>query len=320
MSKTDAAWSRFEAAAAGARDRRIAGLFDGEPRRLDRLTLSVAGLAVDLSKQPWSLEDLAVCLDLARAADVEGARGRLFAGEAVNASEGRAALHMALRAPKGSGFAAEGQPVSGEIDAMRHRVAVFAEAIRSGALKGATGKPYRTVIHVGIGGSDFGPRLVWEALRPVTPTIDLRFVANVDPAELALALDGLDPAETLVVVVSKTFTTQETMTNATAARGWLRAALGRAGDAQLVAVSAAPEVAQAFGVPADQVFGFRDWVGGRYSVWSAVGLSCVIGLGAETFETCWPGPRPWTPISRPRRSTATRPCCWPWPTSSIATA
>ena len=284
MSKTDAAWSRLEAVAAEAKTRRIAGLFDAEPQRLDRLTLSAAGLDIDLSKQPWSLDDLEACLDLARAAEVEAARGRLFAGEAVNTSEGRAALHMALRAPKGSQFKAQGEAVSGEIDAMRVRLAAFAETIRSGALKGATDKRFRSVVHVGIGGSDFGPRLVWEALRPIAPQIELRFVANVDPAELALALTGLDPAETLVVVVSKTFTTQETMTNATAARDWLRAALGQAADAQLVAVSAAPEVAQAFGVPADQVFGFRDWVGGRYSVWSAVGLSCVIGLGAEVFE------------------------------------
>ena len=284
MPTTDAAWIRLAAAAAQAKHRRIAGLFDAEPRRLARLSLSAAGVDLDLSKQPWSLADLETCLDLARACDIEAARGALFAGEAVNASEHRAALHMALRAPKGSDFKAQGQPVSAEIDAMRARMAAFARAIRSGALKGATGKPFRAVIHVGIGGSDFGPRLVWEALRPVAPQVELRFVANVDPAELALALDGLDPAETLVVVVSKTFTTQETMTNATAARGWLRAALGPAADAQLVAVSAAPDVAQAFGVPADQVFGFRDWVGGRYSVWSAVGLSCAIGLGAEVFE------------------------------------
>jgi glucose-6-phosphate isomerase len=289
LSEIDAAWRGLEAAAAGARGRRIAGLFDVEPERLDRLALNAAGLDLDLSKQPWSLADLAACLELARAGGVETARGRLFAGEAVNASEGRAALHMALRAPKGADFKAEGEPVSAEVDAMRARMAAFAEAIRSGALTGAGGKRYRAVVHIGIGGSDFGPRLVWEALRPVAPQIELRFAANVDPAELAFALAGLDPAETLVVVVSKTFTTQETMTNALAARAWLRTALGPAADAQLVAVSAAPETAQAFGVPAGQVFGFRDWVGGRYSVWSAVGLSCAIGLGGEAFEALLAG-------------------------------
>jgi len=289
LSDIETAWGRLQAAATGADGRRIAALFEAEPQRLERLVLEAAGLELDLSKQPWSLADLDVALDLARAGGVEAARGRLFAGEAVNASEGRAALHMALRAPKGGDFRAQGEPVSAEVDAMRARMAAFAEAIRSGALKGAGGKPYRTVVHIGIGGSDFGPRLVWEALRPVEPSIELRFVANVDPAELAQALAGLDPAETLVVVVSKTFTTQETMTNALAARAWLRAALGPAADAQLVAVSAAPDVARAFGVPAEQVFGFRDWVGGRYSVWSAVGLSCVIGLGGEVFEALLAG-------------------------------
>jgi glucose-6-phosphate isomerase len=289
LSGIDAAWGRLEAAAAGARDRRIAGLFGAEPQRLERLTLAAAGLDLDLSKQPWSLADLDVCLDLARAGDVEAARGRLFAGQTVNASEGRAALHMALRAPLGSDFKAQGEPVSAEVDASRARMAAFAGAVRSGALKGATGKPFRSVVHIGIGGSDFGPRLVWEALRPVSSPIALHFIANVDPAEAAFALEGLDPAETLVVVVSKTFSTQETMTNAATARAWLRAALGPEGDAHLVAVSTALDLVAAFGVPAEQVFGFRDWVGGRYSVWSAVGLSCVIGLGAETFEALLAG-------------------------------
>ena len=284
MSEIEAVWSRLDAAAAGARDRRIASLFNTEPQRLARLCLSAAGLDLDLSKQPWSLADLEVSLDLARAGGVEAARARFFSGEAVNASEGRAALHMALRAPKGSDFKSQGEPVSAEVEAMRLRMADFAGSVRSGRLTGASGKPFRSVVHIGIGGSDFGPRLVWEALRPVAPPIELRFVANVDPAEATLALEDLDPAETLVVVVSKTFTTQETMTNAVAARDWLRNALGAKADAQLVAVSAAPDVAEAFGVPANQVFGFRDWVGGRYSVWSSVGLSCVIGLGADVFE------------------------------------
>jgi glucose-6-phosphate isomerase len=279
-----AAWARLTDAAAAAQGRRIVSLFDTEPDRLARLRVVAAGLELDLSKQPWSLADLEVALALAKAGRVEAARERLFAGETVNASEGRAALHMALRAPKGSEFKAQGEPVSAEVDATRARMAAFAEQVRSGALKGATGKPFRAVVHVGIGGSDFGPRLVWEALRPVAPRIELRFAANVDPAEMAFALAGLDPAETLVVVVSKTFTTQETMTNAQTARAWLRAALGAKGDAHLVAVSTALDLVAAFGVSADQVFGFRDWVGGRYSVWSAVGLSCVIGLGPDVFE------------------------------------
>ena len=289
MSDLTAAWGRLKDAASEAARRRIASLFDAEPDRLDRLTVSAAGLELELSKQPWSLADLAVCLDLARAADVEAARARFFAGDPVNSSEHRAALHMALRAPKGSGLKADGEPVSATVDAMRERMAAFADGIRSGAHRGATGKPFKTLVHIGIGGSDFGPRLVWEALRPLDAAIEVRFVANVDPAELAFALHGLDPAETLVVVVSKTFTTQETMTNAKAARDWLRATLGEKGDAHLVAVSAAPKETAAFGVPADHVFGFGDWVGGRYSVWSPVGLSCVIGLGPQVFEALLAG-------------------------------
>ncbi|MBS0360829.1 MAG: glucose-6-phosphate isomerase [Proteobacteria bacterium] len=289
MSDLSAAWARLSKAAEAAGSRRIDSLFSAEPDRLDRLVVAGAGLELDLSKQPWSLADLGVALDLARAADIEGARARFFAGEAVNSSEHRAALHMALRAPRGSDFKAQGQPVSGEVEAMRDRMAKFANGIRSGAHKGATGRPFRKVVHIGIGGSDFGPRLVWEALRPLESPIEVRYVANVDPSDLSFALSGLDPAETLVVVVSKTFTTQETMTNAKAARDWLRGALGQDGDKHLVAVSAALKETAAFGVPDDHVFGFGDWVGGRYSVWSPVGLSCVIGLGPEVFEAMLAG-------------------------------
>ena len=284
MTDLTAAWARLNQAAAAAKDRRIVSLFDAEPDRLARLTLAAAGLELDLSKEPWSLEDAEAALALAAAADVEAARGRLFAGETVNASEGRAALHMALRAPKGADFHAQGEPVSAEVEANRARMLDFATRVRAGAVKGATGRPFRSIVHIGIGGSDFGPRLVWEALRPVGSVIDVRFIANVDPAEAAFALEGLDPAQTLVIVVSKTFTTQETMTNAHTVRAWLRAALGPAGDAQLVAVSTALDEVAEFGVPSEQVFGFHDWVGGRYSVWSAVGLSCAIGLGPEAFE------------------------------------
>ncbi|MDO8901228.1 MAG: glucose-6-phosphate isomerase [Phenylobacterium sp.] len=289
MSDHEAAWRRLRAAGAAAAARPITGLFEAEPDRLERLSLEAAGLYIDLSKQPWSAKDLTLALDLARAADVEAARERLFSGEMVNPSEGRAALHVALRAPRGSSFAAQGEPVSRELEATREAMADFAREVRRGARAGATGKPFTAVVHIGIGGSDFGPRLVWEALRSTQPAIDLRFAANVDPAEIAQALAGLDPAQTLVVVVSKTFTTQETMANAAIARAWLRDALGSGADSHLVAVSAAPDVAQAFGVRADQIFGFRDWVGGRYSVWSAVGLSCAIALGPDVFEALLAG-------------------------------
>ena len=289
MSDVDAAWAALSKAGEAARDRRIDRLFAKEPGRLSALSVAAAGLEIDLSKQTWSLDDLEVLLALARTSGVEAARDRLFGGEVVNASEGRPALHMALRAPDGADWRAAGEPVSRQVEATRNAMAAFAGAVRSGAKMGATGKPFQSIVHIGIGGSDLGPRLIWEALRPLSPQIDLRFVANVDPAELALALTGLDPAETLVVTVSKTFTTQETLTNAHAARAWLRASLGPASDAHLVAVSAAPDKAQAFGVPVDQVFGFWDWVGGRYSIWSAVGLSCAVALGYETFAAMLAG-------------------------------
>ncbi|MCR5873510.1 glucose-6-phosphate isomerase [Phenylobacterium sp. J426] len=284
MTDTTAAWRALSASAEASAARPIAGLFDSEPDRLQRLTLEAAGLVLDLSKQSWNAAGVEAALNLARAAGVEAARARLFAGEIVNASEKRPALHMALRAPDGADFKADGVPVSREVEATRAAMRTFAEAIRSGRKVGATGKPFRAIVHIGIGGSDLGPRLIWEALKPLDPQIELRFAANVDPNELAQALTGLDPAETLLVTVSKTFTTLETLANAETARAWLRASLGQASDAHLVAVSAAPDKAKAFGVPEDQVFGFWDWVGGRYSVWSAVGLSCAIALGYDAFE------------------------------------
>ena len=286
MSDPAAAWSRLEAAAPGPR---IVELFAAEPDRLSVFTREAAGLRLDLSKQPWTEAAFAAALDLAHASGIEAARARLFAGETVNASEGRAAMHMALRAPAGAAYSAQGVPVMQEVEATRAQMTAFANQVRSGARKGATGKPFRAIVHIGIGGSDLGPRLIWEALRPLDSAIDLRFAANVDPSELAFALAGLDPAETLVVAVSKTFTTQETLTNAQSARAWLRAALGPKADSHLVAVSAAPDKAQAFGVPADQVFAFWDWVGGRYSLWSAVGLSCAVALGPEVFDALLAG-------------------------------
>jgi glucose-6-phosphate isomerase len=279
----EAAWSRLLAAAAAARGVRLLRLFDSEPERMERLILDSAGLHLDFAKQAWTVEGLDAALALAKAAGVEAARERMFAGDAINASERRAVLHTALRAPEGSTFAAMGEPVSTEVDTMRRRMKDFADAVRSGAIRGATGEPIRSVLHIGIGGSDLGPRLVWEALKPLTPKVDLRFAANVDGSEIAAAIEGLDPRSTLVVIVSKTFTTQETLANAEAARAWLHAAMGPVGDAHLVAVSAAPDKAEAFGVPAERVFAFWDWVGGRYSLWSAVGLSCAIGLGWDVF-------------------------------------
>ncbi|MFW2342504.1 glucose-6-phosphate isomerase [Brevundimonas sp.] len=277
------AWARFDAVAAQDGESRIETLFEQDAGRVERLTLEVAGLTLDLSKQAFSARGLDAGLALAEACDVGDWKRALFNGAAVNATEGRAVLHPALRAPDGAHFEALGEPVSREVEQVRDQMVAYAEAIRVGDEVGATGQPFRAVVHIGIGGSDLGPRLVWDALRPLDPAIDVRFVANIDPREMAEALTGLDPASTLVIVVSKTFTTQETLANARLARDWLAAALPEDGlRRHLVGVSAAPDKAEAFGC--GQVFGFSDWVGGRYSLWSAVSLSCVIGLGGEAFR------------------------------------
>ena len=285
MADLDAAWTRLEDAAQAAGEKRIVLMFDAEPGRLETLTLDVAGLHIDLSKQAWDEAGLEAALDLAHAADVEGARARMFGGEAINGSEGRAVLHTALRAAKDAAFTVAGQSVMGEVEAVRQRMKAFADAVRSGQIKGATGKPFKAILHIGIGGSDLGPRLLWDALRPIKPAIDLRFVANVDGAEFALTTADLDPSETLVIVVSKTFTTQETLSNATAARAWLADALGEEGaNAHLAAISTALDKTAAFGIADDRVFGFWDWVGGRYSLWSSVSLSVAVACGWEAFE------------------------------------
>ncbi len=280
-----AAWAAFDRAAEQASGLSLAALFAREPDRLDRLRVDAAGLHLDLSKQSLTAAGLDAALALARAAGVEAARGRLFEGFAVNSSEDRAVLHPALRAPTGSGYAAKGELVSTEVEVTRARMKVLADAIRSGEVQGATGERFTAIVHIGIGGSDLGPRLVWEALRPLDGPITLSFAANVDGAEMLAALHGLEPATTLVVIVSKTFTTLETLANARLARAWLVQSLGEAGArAHLAAVSAAPGETGAFGIAPERVFAFADWVGGRFSVWSAVGLSTAIALGFETFQ------------------------------------
>ncbi|MGN6062635.1 glucose-6-phosphate isomerase [Brevundimonas diminuta] len=278
-----AAWAELEAAARRDAAARIQDQFAADPDRLARMTVDAAGLHIDLSKQSWTHAGLKAALDLARACDVEGRRAALFNGEAVNLTEGRAVLHPALRAPDGADFRALGEPVSAEVEAVRAEMKAYAEALRSGNETGASGRPFKTVLHIGIGGSDLGPRLIWDALRPLDPAIDLRFVANIDPRDMAEALIGLDPETTLVIVVSKSFTTQETLLNAQAAKAWLAAALPAEGMAKhFIGVTAAPDKAAAFGC--GRTFAFRDWVGGRYSLWSAVSLSCVIGLGWDAFH------------------------------------
>ena len=281
-------WTAFDKSAADDAEARIIDQFAADPERVRRMSVEAADLFVDLSKQSWTRKGFEACLALAKSAGVEAARERMFAGEAINSTEGRAVLHPALRAAAGSDFKALGEPVSAEVDAVRRAMADYARDVRSGAETGATGKAFKAIVHVGIGGSDLGPRVVWDALRPLEPAIDLRFVANIDPRDMAEALVGLEPETTLVVVVSKTFTTQETLANAEAAKAWLAAGLPEAGrEKHFIGVTAAPDKAEAFGCA--RTFAFRDWVGGRYSLWSAVSLSCVIALGPDVFEAMLEG-------------------------------
>jgi glucose-6-phosphate isomerase len=272
ISLADRAWARLEAAAREGREARLAELVT--PERVRRLTVKAAGLHVDLSKQAFTDEGLRRALELARDCDVKGRRAEMFAGVRINLTEDRAVEHWRCRDPDpGPGLAAE-----------RERLRGFVEAVRAGEVKTADGRRFRTLLHIGIGGSDLGPRLVWEALRSERPRLELRFAANVDPDAFANAVRCLDPRRTLVIAVSKTFGTLETLANLGHARAWLSNGIGEGADGHLAAVSANPERCARFGIPAERVFPMSDSVGGRFSVWSAVGLSCAIGLGWRVWS------------------------------------
>jgi glucose-6-phosphate isomerase len=246
-------------------------LFAADPGRFARLSLGYDGFFLDYSKNRIDGKAMTALLQLARAADVAGWRRRMFAGERINATEDRAALHAALRDP-----AARTQ----EAAAARATLA----RVRAFAAKARRGGRYTHVVHIGIGGSLLGPKLACRALAPEKNGIEARFLANVDGADFARAVRGLDPAKTLFVVVSKTFTTEETLANARAARAWIAGRLGQAAVGRhFAAVTAAPDRAAAFGIPKNAVFEFWDWVGGRFSLWSAVGLTCALALGPDRF-------------------------------------
>ncbi|WP_140984451.1 glucose-6-phosphate isomerase [Asticcacaulis tiandongensis] len=280
-----AAIATLKSRADAERDLRIVDQFAADPARLKSQTLKVAGLYVDVSKQSWSQAGFADALKLFEAAGLEAAREKMWTGQAINVSENRAVLHVALRDSDAENKRLRGDEITEDVKAAREAMKAYADGIRLGTIVGATGKRFKTIVHIGIGGSDLGPRLVWQALSPLKPLVDIRFVANVDGSELAIATADIDPAETLVIAVSKTFTTQETLANFLAAREWLVTGLGEAAASKhLAAVSAAPAKTSAYGIPSDRVFGFKDWVGGRYSLWSAVSLSVIIAAGYEVYE------------------------------------
>ena len=277
------AWQALETHRDEIAGRRADALFAGDPGRGPSLTFACGELAVDLSKQRMTPETLDRLVALARERDIPGAIERLFTGQHVNVTEDRPALHTALRGDEK--VVADGEDVLAQVQRCRERMRVFSTAVRDGSWKGATGKPIRHVLALGIGGSYLGPKLVAEALAPLADGPAVRFIANVDPAALDDALSGLDAATTLVVVASKTFTTQETMANAAAARRWIAGELGEDALARhMVAATARAADAARFGIPECNVFPFAEWVGGRFSVWSSVGLPVAIAIGMPAFD------------------------------------
>ncbi len=267
------------------RAKHLREFFAEDPARGRELTLTVGDLYIDYSKHRVTRETLTLLVDLARAAGLEQRRDAMYAGQHINTSEDRAVLHTALRLPRDAQLTVDGQDVVADVHAVLDAMGEFTDRLRSGAWTGATGKRIETVVNIGIGGSDLGPAMAYAALRHYADAgIAARFVSNVDPADLVAKLDGLDPATTLFVVASKTFTTLETLTNATAARRWLTGALGDDAVAKhFVAVSTNKKLVEEFGIDSANMFGFWDWVGGRYSVDSAIGLSLMAVIGKEAF-------------------------------------
>jgi glucose-6-phosphate isomerase len=283
---TSPAWQALAAHAETLRDVHLRELFARDPERFAKLSLRLDDLLLDCSKHRVTDDTLRLLLDLARATDVEGWRDRMLAGEKINATEGRAVLHTALRNRSGRPVLVDGQDVMPGVHAVLEKMQGFTGQLRDGAWRGATGHAITDIVNLGIGGSDLGPLMVCEALKPYQRA-DLRphFVSNVDGAHLAHTLARLDPARTLFVVASKTFTTQETMTNAGSARAWLTRALGEDAVARhFVAVSTNEAAVRGFGIDPANMFGFWDWVGGRYSLWSAIGLPIALAVGFERFE------------------------------------
>jgi Glucose-6-phosphate isomerase len=261
-------------------------LFAADPDRFDRFSMEACGLLFDYSKNRITEETRALLLDLARQQRVEEWRDRMFAGEKINITEDRAVLHTALRNRSNRPVLVDGQDVMPEVNGVLHRMERFVKQVRDGAWTGYTGHPITDVVNIGIGGSDLGPVMVTEALTPyLHPQIGVHFVSNVDGTHISETLEWLDPETTLFVISSKTFTTQETLTNAHTARRWF---LETAGDPahvarHFVAVSTNEAEVKKFGIDPANMFGFWDWVGGRYSLWSAIGLSIALGIGMDRF-------------------------------------
>ena len=288
-----AAWEKLRALA--SRPLLIRELFEKDAKRATKFSLETAGIFFDYSKQRVDDDTLAALLELADCTDLKGGIDALFNGELVNCTESRPALHTALRAREADAPTLSGDALYPTIHAQKQHMRALSDAIRRGELRGATGKPFHSIVNIGIGGSDLGPRMVCIALREFSQAnLDLHFIANVDGAEIHSLLQRLDAETTLFIVASKTFTTQETLLNATTARTWLAAHIpgGQAAANQhFVAITASPARAVSWGVRDDRVLEFWDWVGGRYSLWSAIGLPIAIAIGMDRFEELLDGAR-----------------------------
>src|SRR5512136_956286 len=286
-------WKRLVAHYQQVRDLHLRKLFADDPTRGERMTVEAVGLYLDYSKNRITDETLKLLLQLAEDCGLRGRIEAMFRGEKINVTEDRSVLHVALRAPRGTSIVVDGENVVPQVHAVLDKMADFSNRVRSGTWKGHTGKRIRNVINIGIGGSDLGPVMAYEALKHYSErAMTFRFVSNVDSTDFAEAVRDLDPAETLFVVSSKTFTTLETMTNARTARDWSLVGLGRDEKAvakHFVAVSTnAAEVAK-FGIDNANMFGFWDWVGGRYSMDSAIGLSTMVAVGPDHFRAMLDG-------------------------------
>ena len=282
------AWQALGRHHGAVRDLRLRDQFAADVRRAERLSFEAAGIHADLSKHRITAETVELLLALARERRVAEHRDAMLRGEHVNRTENRPALHVALRMPRGRSLVVDGRDVVRDVHEVLDRMAAFADRVRSGEWRGRTGERIRAVVNIGIGGSDLGPAMAYEALREFSDReLTVRFVSNVDATDLVEKLRGLDPAATLVIVSSKTFTTVETMTNARGARQWLLDGLGGDGAAiakHVVAVSTNLEAVAEFGIDPANAFGFWDWVGGRYSMDSAIGLSTMVAIGPEGFH------------------------------------
>jgi len=287
------AWHDLKAQHRTIQETHLRQLFLNDPNRGERMTVEVGGLFLDYSKNRITDETLQLLVQLAEQCGLRSRIDAMFRGDRINITEDRAVLHVALRAPRTASIMVEGEDVVPQVHAVLHKMTDFTDRVRCGAWKGHTGQRIRNIVNIGIGGSDLGPVMAYESLRHYSDrSMTFRFVSNIDGTDFAEATHDLDPAETLFIVASKTFTTQETMTNAISARDWALTGLG--GDSKavarhFVAVSTNAAKVSAFGIDTANMFGFWDWVGGRYSMESAIGLSTMLAIGSENFRAMLDG-------------------------------